>query len=87
MALYVSIPYILAHRANRSVGALWFNAAETWVDTQSSVTSKGLFGKMLDKVTGSSDNVPHFDAHFISESGLVDVFFFVGPTVKGKFTA
>ncbi|CAB54240.1 Glucosidase II subunit alpha [Caenorhabditis elegans] len=82
MALYVSIPYILAHRANRSVGALWFNAAETWVDTQSSVTSKGLFGKMLDKVTGSSDNVPHFDAHFISESGLVDVFFFVGPTVK-----
>ncbi|CAL2045785.1 unnamed protein product [Caenorhabditis brenneri] len=82
MALYVSIPYILAHRANRSVGALWFNAAETWVDTQSSVTSKGLFGKMLDKVTGSSDNVPHFDAHFMSESGLVDIFFFVGPTVK-----
>uniref|UniRef100_A0A1I7UN54 Glucosidase II subunit alpha n=1 Tax=Caenorhabditis tropicalis TaxID=1561998 RepID=A0A1I7UN54_9PELO len=82
MALYVSIPYILAHRANRSVGALWFNAAETWVDTQSSVTSKGLFGKMLDKVTGASDNVPHFDAHFMSESGLVDIFFFVGPTVK-----
>lgn len=84
MALYVSIPYILAHRAGRSVGALWFNAAETWVDTQSSVTSKGLFGKMLDKVTGSSDNVPHFDAHFMSESGLVDIFFFVGPTVKGE---
>ncbi|ULT90933.1 hypothetical protein L3Y34_008908 [Caenorhabditis briggsae] len=82
MALYVSIPYILAHRANRSVGALWFNAAETWVDTQSSVTSKGLFGKMFDKVVGAGDNVPHFDAHFMSESGLVDIFFFVGPTVK-----
>ncbi|CAL2027838.1 unnamed protein product [Caenorhabditis brenneri] len=52
------------------------------VDAQSSVTSKGLFGKMLDKVTGSSDNVPHLDAHFMSESGLVDIFFFFGPTVK-----
>ncbi|CAI5451399.1 unnamed protein product [Caenorhabditis angaria] len=67
MALYVAVPYILAHRANRSVGALWFNAAETWVDTQSSVTSH---------------NVPHFDAHFISESGLVDIFLFVGPSVR-----
>ncbi|EGT50831.1 hypothetical protein CAEBREN_05947 [Caenorhabditis brenneri] len=82
MALYVSIPYILAHRANRPVGALWFNAAETWVDAQSSVTSRGLLGKMLDKVTGSNDNVPHFDAHFMSVSGLVDSFFFVGRTVK-----
>ncbi|CAB3397715.1 unnamed protein product [Caenorhabditis bovis] len=83
MALYVSVPYIFAHRANRSVGALWLNAAETWVDTQSSVTSKGVLGNLYDTVTGKDTNdVPHFDAHFMSESGLVDVFFFVGPTVR-----
>uniref|UniRef100_A0A1I7X0U3 Gal_mutarotas_2 domain-containing protein n=1 Tax=Heterorhabditis bacteriophora TaxID=37862 RepID=A0A1I7X0U3_HETBA len=26
------------------------------------------------------DQVPHFDAHFISETGIIDVFFFTGPT-------
>ncbi|KAJ3103748.1 hypothetical protein HDU96_009155 [Phlyctochytrium bullatum] len=34
MALYGSIPYILGHSEGRSVGALWVNAAEMWVDVE-----------------------------------------------------
>jgi alpha 1,3-glucosidase len=53
MALYGSIPYLLAHRcatfqinnslrssAKRTVGVLWLNAAETWVDIRSSTADK-----------------------------------------------
>ncbi|CAI4222718.1 unnamed protein product [Auanema sp. JU1783] len=78
MALYVAIPYIVAHKASRTVGALWLNAAETWIDTSSSASSRGMFRSLVDKVV-SGDTIPHFDAHFISESGLVDIFFFTGP--------
>ncbi|CAB3407773.1 unnamed protein product [Caenorhabditis bovis] len=83
MALYAAVPYILAHRPHRSIGALWLNAAETWIDTQSSMSSKGVLGSLYDTVTGQDKNdVAHFDAHFMSETGLVDVFFFVGPTIR-----
>ncbi|KAJ1926051.1 glucosidase II [Tieghemiomyces parasiticus] len=34
MALYGSIPYLTAHRANHSVAVFWLNAAETWVDVE-----------------------------------------------------
>ena len=32
MALYGAIPYVHALSAKRSVGMMWLNAAETWVD-------------------------------------------------------
>ena len=32
MALYGANTFMLAHSAKRSVGVLWLNAAETWID-------------------------------------------------------
>uniref|UniRef100_A0A158P988 Glucosidase II subunit alpha n=1 Tax=Angiostrongylus cantonensis TaxID=6313 RepID=A0A158P988_ANGCA len=78
MSLYLSVPYIVAHRKNATIGALWLNAAETWIDTQSSAVSKGLFRSVIDRVM-PVEGVPHFDAHFVSETGVVDIFFFGGP--------
>jgi alpha 1,3-glucosidase len=40
MALYGSIPYVIAHNPLRTVGLLWLNAAETWVDVNSSTADK-----------------------------------------------
>ncbi|PAV62713.1 hypothetical protein WR25_25835 [Diploscapter pachys] len=80
MALYVSIPYIVAHNANSTTGMLWLNSAETWVDTSSSESSKSLFAKVGSFLSSSGDSIPHYDAHFMSESGLVDIFVFTGPT-------
>ncbi|CAJ0962009.1 unnamed protein product, partial [Mesorhabditis belari] len=79
MALYAHVPYIIAHKKQRSVGFLWLNAAETWVDTRSSEDSKGMFRTMLNKVM-ADESQPRFDAHFMAEAGLIDLFFFVGPS-------
>ena len=38
-----------------------------------------MFGRVLDFVKGDSD-VPQVDTHWFSESGIVDVFFLLGPT-------
>ncbi len=40
MALYGSVPYIIAHSTSKTVGVLWLNAAETWVDVKSSTADK-----------------------------------------------
>jgi alpha 1,3-glucosidase len=31
-ALYGSVPFMLAHRKNESVGVFWMNPSETWID-------------------------------------------------------
>lgn len=36
MALYGSVPVVISHNAQRTMGVLWLNAAETWVDITSS---------------------------------------------------
>ncbi|VDM85004.1 unnamed protein product [Strongylus vulgaris] len=60
---------------------LMLNSAETWIDTSSSASGKGFFRNVIDKVM-SGENVPHFDAHFMSETGLIDIFFFGGSSPR-----
>ncbi|XP_068182025.1 neutral alpha-glucosidase AB isoform X2 [Antennarius striatus] len=85
MALYGSVPVMLAHSAQRTTGIFWLNAAETWVDISSNTAGKTVFGKMLDYVQGSSET-PQTDVRWISESGIVDVFIMLGPTPKDVFS-
>ena len=64
-----------AHRKDSTVGVFWLNAAETWVDivkrkTSSNPLSLGIGGKT------------DVETHWFSESGLLDVFVFLGPTSK-----
>jgi mannosyl-oligosaccharide alpha-1,3-glucosidase len=59
MALYGAIPFVMSHTKEHTVGFLWLNAAETFVDVYSTST-----GRLT---------------HWISESGIIDAFFFVGP--------
>ncbi|KAE8285848.1 Neutral alpha-glucosidase AB [Larimichthys crocea] len=85
MALYGSVPVMLAHSAQRTTGIFWLNAAETWVDISSNTAGKTVFGKMLDYVQGSSET-PQTDVRWISESGIIDVFIMLGPTPKDIFS-
>ncbi|KAK4219231.1 2 subunit alpha glucosidase [Rhypophila decipiens] len=72
MTLYGSIPFMQAHRKDSSVGVFWLNAAETWVDITKGKDSKNpLALGVLSKTTTTT--------HWISESGLLDVFVFLGP--------
>ncbi|XP_061756154.1 neutral alpha-glucosidase AB isoform X3 [Nerophis ophidion] len=84
MALYGSVPVMLAHNAQRTTGIFWLNAAETWVDISSNTAGKTVFGKMLDYVQGSSET-PQTDVRWISESGIIDVFIMLGPTPNDVF--
>lgn len=50
MALYGSVPYLIAHNKKNTLGALWLNAAETWVDIHSSTADKVIFFLLLENV-------------------------------------
>lgn len=63
MALYGAIPFMMSHDEDRTLGVFWLNAAETFIDVKN----------------GKDSNTFRKDVHWISESGLIDVFFFNGP--------
>jgi alpha 1,3-glucosidase len=78
MSLYGAVPYVIANNPTQSIGAFWLNAAETWVDIASSTADKGVLASIVDKFKASKD-VPQMDAHFISESGLAELYLILGP--------
>lgn len=84
MALYGSVPVMLAHNDKRTVGVFWLNAAETWVDISSNVADKSIFSNLADFVRGSNE-IPQTDTHWFSEGGNIDVFLMLGPSPKDVF--
>ncbi|XP_065564085.1 neutral alpha-glucosidase AB-like isoform X1 [Artemia franciscana] len=82
MALYGAIPFVMAKGKEGAVGVYWQNAAETWVDVRD-VPGGGVVSSLMKLVSGgASEPGPHKEVHFISESGLMDVFFLLGPGPK-----
>jgi len=73
-ALYGSVPMMVGHAADVTVGMLWLNAAEAWVDIESSADS--MVGMLTNLVSGDSKSR---HTHWIFETGKVDVYFMVGP--------
>ncbi|XP_076800841.1 neutral alpha-glucosidase AB-like isoform X2 [Clavelina lepadiformis] len=78
-ALYGSIPFMIGHNGKRTVGMLWLNSAETWVDVDSSEDNKGVLGTVFGYFAGQ-ETVPEVNVHWMSESGIIDVYFTMGPT-------
>jgi len=89
MALYGSIPYMLAHRARQTTGVFFLNSAEMWIDVEKPSTSKGfdgVLGRLQEFVTGEPRlTVPQTDTHWIAESGVLDLFVFLGPSPQDIF--
>ncbi|KAI1818178.1 glycoside hydrolase family 31 protein [Poronia punctata] len=75
MTLYGAIPLMQAHRKDSTVAVFWLNAAETWVDITKAKESKN----PLSLGKGGKTNT---QTHWISESGLMDLFVFLGPTPR-----
>lgn len=69
-------------RKERTSGVFWNNAAETWVDILSSADNN-VVESIVNLVTGSKKS--QVDAHFMSESGVIDVFFLLGPKPLDTF--
>jgi alpha 1,3-glucosidase len=73
MTLYGSIPFVQAQKKDSTVGVFWLNTAETWIDiTKSTSLTNPLSMGVASQTTTTT--------HWISESGLLDVFVFLGPT-------
>ena len=71
MALYGSVPMMIAHSAKRTIGLLWLNPSETWIDIESRAGS-GLFSdSQNDKLT-----------HWFSETGVIDVYVMLGESFE-----
>jgi len=75
MTLYGAIPFMQAHRKDSTVGVFWLNAAETWVD----IVKRKVTSNLLSLGIGAKTDT---ETHWFSESGLLDVFVFLGPTPK-----
>ncbi|KAH6665765.1 putative glucosidase 2 subunit alpha [Halenospora varia] len=75
MTLYGAIPFMQAHRKDSTVGVFWLNAAETWIDIIKEKQSHNPLSLGIGSKTDTK-------THWFSESGLIDVFVFLGPTPK-----
>ncbi|XP_012277240.1 neutral alpha-glucosidase AB [Orussus abietinus] len=82
MALYGAVPVLYAHGKDRTTGIFWHNSAESWVDILTSADNN-VVESIVSLVAGAKK--PQVDAHFISESGVIDVFFLLGPKPLDTF--
>ena len=84
MALYASVPFVMAHKEDASVGLFWLNAAETWIDvskfTTGSEDTRDAWGSL--DFGSSKANVSKVETHWMSESGIIDTFILLGKTPK-----
>lgn len=78
MALYATIPFLLAHSEERSAGLFWLNPSETWVDIKNA--DEDVVSSIVNFVGRGQEST--VDAHFMSESGNIDAFIFFGPAPK-----
>lgn len=74
MSLYGAVPTMLAHSANRTLGLLWLNPSETWIDIES--TNQGVIGLFSHLVSGEVETRL---THWFSETGLIDAYIMMGP--------
>ncbi|KAH7033492.1 family 31 glycosyl hydrolase [Microdochium trichocladiopsis] len=75
MTLYGAIPFMQAQRKDSTVGVFWLNAAETWVDITKAKEAKNPLALGIGAKTNTH-------THWISESGLMDIFVFLGPSPR-----
>jgi len=74
MALYGEVPLIVSQSATSgSVGVFWFNPTETFVDVENLQNNGNEIGSKTTKT------------HWMSESGIVDLFLLPGPNPKALY--
>lgn len=85
-----------AHRAGSTVGVFWLNSADTLIDIEKHTTTKPVtdaWRKTRTKSSSLSDAGPSqktTTTHWISESGILDLFIFLGPdtdTIYKQFSS
>ncbi|XP_020762445.2 neutral alpha-glucosidase C isoform X2 [Odocoileus virginianus] len=84
MGIYGSVPYLLAHKLGRTLGIFWLNASETLVEIKTEPAVKYTLTQM-GPVAAKQKVGSRTDVHWMSESGIIDVFLLTGPTPSDVF--
>ncbi|XP_076983673.1 neutral alpha-glucosidase C isoform X2 [Tamandua tetradactyla] len=84
MGIYGSVPYLLAHKLGRTIGIFWLNASETLVEINTEPAVECSLTQM-DSVVVKQEVKSQTDVHWMSESGIIDVFLLTGPTPSDVF--
>ncbi|XP_045863498.1 neutral alpha-glucosidase C isoform X4 [Meles meles] len=84
MGIYGSVPYLLAHKLGRTLGIFWLNASETLVEINTEPAVKYTVTQM-GPVAPKQKVRCRTDVHWMSESGIIDVFLLTGPTPSDVF--
>ncbi len=88
MALYGSVPFLMSHaihpngQQSHSIGFLWLNAAETWIDVTKTTDAPPMQFQSPSKPASETQIQQSTTTHWISESGIIDFFFLLGPSPK-----
>ncbi|KAF4084063.1 hypothetical protein AMELA_G00124430 [Ameiurus melas] len=84
LGLYGSVPLLLAHKPDRTLGVFWLNTSETLVDLQYGTTyqEQGEDGPPVNKSKENSQ----IDVGWVSESGQIDCFILLGPSPTQVFS-
>ncbi|KAH0620644.1 hypothetical protein JD844_021310, partial [Phrynosoma platyrhinos] len=78
MGIYGSVPLLLAHKPDRTIGVFWLNSSETLVEITTKAAVKVLPSRNPD-VT-KQRVLPQTDVCWMSESGIIDTFILMGPS-------
>ncbi|XP_062295812.1 neutral alpha-glucosidase C [Scomber scombrus] len=81
--LYGSVPLLVAHKPNKTLGVFWLNASETFVNVHYSPSDH------QDDQTPPVKRrrvQPQSDVHWLSESGVIDCLVLLGPSPQKLFT-
>ncbi|XP_006831953.1 PREDICTED: neutral alpha-glucosidase C [Chrysochloris asiatica] len=84
MGIYGSVPYLLAHKLGRTLGIFWLNASETLVEIKTEPPVENTLTQM-DPLAPKQKVRCQTDVHWMSESGIIDVFLLTGPTPSEVF--
>ncbi|KAM3594386.1 uncharacterized protein V6R79_006984 [Siganus canaliculatus] len=83
LGLYGSVPLLLAHRPDRTLGVFWLNASETFVNVHYSPSEhEGDQTPPLKRMRMQ----PQTDVHWLSESGIIDCIVLLGPSPQQLFS-
>ncbi|KAL3968546.1 C-type lectin domain family 4 member E [Sarotherodon galilaeus] len=82
LGLYGSVPLMVAHKPDRTLGVFWLNASETFINIQYSPSDH-----QDDKTPPVKRRraEPQTDVHWLSESGMIDCMVLLGPSPQQLF--
>uniref|UniRef100_A0A670XX90 Glucosidase alpha, neutral C n=1 Tax=Pseudonaja textilis TaxID=8673 RepID=A0A670XX90_PSETE len=78
MGIYGSVPLLLAHKPDQTVGIFWLNSSETLVEVSTKASMEVLPSQIPDM--SKQRIVPQTDVRWMSESGIIDIFILKGPS-------